>query len=119
GGVYEEEQQVELSAEPGTTIRYTLDGSEPTANSLLYNAPIEVQHYNEIKAIAINEDGLVSETASELIIIAKQTSLVDEDFADEEVSQWAIYHGLNENSSWSVIDGRYAVTEPRGDRAIL
>src|SRR5690606_39942285 len=119
GGVYDEAQQVELTADSDTIIRYTLDGIEPTSTSAAYSSPIDVKQYNEIKAIAINGDGLVSETASELIIIADQTSLVDENFESDDVTQWTTYHGMNQNSSWSVTDGKYEAAEPRGDRAIL
>src|SRR5690606_39457906 len=50
GGVYDEAQQVELTADSDTIIRYTLDGSEPTSTSAAYSSPIEVKQYNENKA---------------------------------------------------------------------
>jgi hypothetical protein len=33
---------VDVDAEPGATIRYTLDGSDPTAQSPLYTAPLTI-----------------------------------------------------------------------------
>lgn len=39
-GFYQEGDCVELSAEKGLSIRYTLDGSEPTEDSPLYTEPI-------------------------------------------------------------------------------
>lgn len=43
GGFYPQAQMVELfAAEPGVEIHYTLDGSEPTLMSPLYNAPIPI-----------------------------------------------------------------------------
>lgn len=40
GGFYEGSAEVELSARDGLAIRYTLDGSEPTEDSLLYTEPL-------------------------------------------------------------------------------
>ena len=41
GGFYDTHQSVELSTfEPGATVRFTLDSSEPTASSAPYQAPI-------------------------------------------------------------------------------
>jgi hypothetical protein len=58
GGSYATTQHVTLSsATPGAAIRYTLDGSTPTATSAAFSAPIEVATSTTIKAIAI-ADGL-------------------------------------------------------------
>jgi hypothetical protein len=43
---------VELSAAPGAEIRYTTDGSEPTASSLLYTEPLHVAAPTTFKARA-------------------------------------------------------------------
>ena len=40
GGFYQGEAEVALSAPEGLTIRYTLDGSEPTAGSPVYEDPL-------------------------------------------------------------------------------
>ncbi|WP_374509515.1 chitobiase/beta-hexosaminidase C-terminal domain-containing protein [Niveibacterium sp.] len=54
GGSYASPQNVALSsATSGATIRYTLDGSTPTASSTLYTGPIGVSSDRTIKAIAI------------------------------------------------------------------
>lgn len=41
-GFYQSAFDLELSSEPGTAIYYTLDGSIPTTDSLLYQSPIRV-----------------------------------------------------------------------------
>lgn len=43
GGVYEDAFTLELSAEPGLIIYYTLDGSDPDQNSKCYTEPIEIR----------------------------------------------------------------------------
>ena len=48
---------------PGVSIRYTTDGTEPdSTSSTLYEAPIEVQPFIDIKTIATKEGWLTSET---------------------------------------------------------
>ncbi|PKN80063.1 MAG: hypothetical protein CVU48_03245 [Candidatus Cloacimonetes bacterium HGW-Cloacimonetes-1] len=52
-GAYATAQNVVLaSTTPGSTIRYTLNGSNPTSTSTLYTAPINVTANTTIKAVA-------------------------------------------------------------------
>ncbi|MGL5001847.1 MAG: chitobiase/beta-hexosaminidase C-terminal domain-containing protein, partial [Casimicrobium sp.] len=46
---------VGLNSQPGTQIRYTLDGTEPGWNSTLYTAPINVTSAVKLRARAFNE----------------------------------------------------------------
>ena len=56
---------IEMACETeGAKIYYTEDGSEPTAESTLYVAPVEVWGTPTIKAVAINEAGDASAVAS-------------------------------------------------------
>ncbi len=52
-----------MSAESGAQIRYTVDGSTPTASSSLYSAPITLTETTTVKAIAI-KDGVSSSVTS-------------------------------------------------------
>ena len=45
------------SALPGETIRYTLDGSEPSANAIPYHSPILLERTTTITAASFNEYG--------------------------------------------------------------
>lgn len=45
-GFYLNDFDLELYSEPGTTIYYTLDGSDPTVDSLIYDGPIHVYNDN-------------------------------------------------------------------------
>jgi hypothetical protein len=53
GGIYSQPQQVSIScATEGAEIRYTLDGSIPPTNSIVYTGPFEVPLGTTVKAIA-------------------------------------------------------------------
>lgn len=68
GGTYKAAQSVTLSAETGTTIYYTTDGSVPTSGSNEYTAAINVSEDMTIKAIA-NKDGEDSEISTATYVI--------------------------------------------------
>lgn len=51
-GTFQDQLTVELTAAPGAEVRYTLDRTEPTANSPLYAAPVVVTATTQIRARA-------------------------------------------------------------------
>ena len=56
GGTYYEPQEVTINcATADATIYYTLDGSDPTVNSMVYDEPILVSENTTIKAFAMKE----------------------------------------------------------------
>ena len=55
--------QVSISADNGAEIRYTTDGTTPTAGSTLYSAPFTLSDTATVQAIAI-KDGQTSSVAS-------------------------------------------------------
>ncbi|MCM1317399.1 MAG: chitobiase/beta-hexosaminidase C-terminal domain-containing protein [Bacteroides sp.] len=63
GGTYTEAQTIEISAESNANIYYTLDNSEPSASSTLYNGAITISETTTIKAIAVR-NGLSSSVAT-------------------------------------------------------
>ncbi|PJI09778.1 MULTISPECIES: chitobiase/beta-hexosaminidase C-terminal domain-containing protein [Clostridium] len=66
GGTYASAQNVSLTASrPGSTIYYTLDGTEPTENSTKYTAPITIDSNTTIKAIAVDAQGNKSDVDTE------------------------------------------------------
>ncbi|MEP7251523.1 MAG: alpha-L-fucosidase [Ginsengibacter sp.] len=59
---------IELSAEPGVSIYYTIDGSTPSSSSSLYNKPFSISKTADVKAIAMEQGALPSDMAEERIV---------------------------------------------------
>ena len=65
GGTFEETQEVAITCETAdASIYYTIDGTDPTAESTLYAAPFTLDATATVKAIAIKENMNNSEIAS-------------------------------------------------------
>ena len=61
-------------ATAGATIRYTLDGSEPTSSSTVYSAPITIDVSTTIKAKAFKSGYVASDTASATYTVAERAA---------------------------------------------
>ncbi|KAH0533724.1 hypothetical protein FGG08_007583, partial [Glutinoglossum americanum] len=59
---------VTIPAPEGNAIHYTLDGSEPTINSLLYEKPFTLNKTSMLKAVAFRSGALPSGTATQRVI---------------------------------------------------
>jgi beta-glucanase (GH16 family) len=57
---------VAMSGAPGTTIYYTIDGSEPTLKSQIYEAPFLVASNLTVKAVAQLGSGRMSDSANQI-----------------------------------------------------
>ena len=69
GGTYGAPVEVSLKvAEPGAEIRYTLDGSTPTATDLKYAQPLKISGPTVVRARAF-KDGLTRSIASQAVFI--------------------------------------------------
>jgi hypothetical protein len=64
-GFYTGSVTVVMTADAGDQIRYTLDGSEPTVNSMLYSNPITLSQTTVVKARAYSADPLVPASFTE------------------------------------------------------
>ena len=74
GGDYTAAQTVTLScATEGATIYYTLDGTDPTAESTAYTGPITIEETTTVKAIAIGTDDSQSTIVSSTYTIIDPT----------------------------------------------
>ncbi|WP_410564016.1 chitobiase/beta-hexosaminidase C-terminal domain-containing protein [Amycolatopsis sp. cmx-4-61] len=73
GGTYSTAQTVTISsATSGATIRYTVDGSTPTASSTLYSGPISVPNSRTVNAIALKSGSTTSPVSSATYTIGTQ-----------------------------------------------
>jgi len=79
GGTYSEAQTVTITCETAdASIYYTLDGSDPTAQSLLYTAPFSLSATSTLRAIAIKGDNSSQISAKVAYVFSKAvTSLAD------------------------------------------
>lgn len=64
GATYTGSQEVTIAQEEGLEIRYTTDGSEPTANSTNYEAAFSVTENVTVKAVAVDANGNLSDVVS-------------------------------------------------------
>ena len=102
GGAYFEVQTVTISC--GTadaTIYYTLDGSDPTPNSLVYSEPIEVAESMTIKAYAVKEgfnDSNIAE--AEYTIILGAVTIFFQDW-EGEMNGWT-FVSVEGNKPWNI-----------------
>lgn len=65
---------VTLNTQGEGEIHYTLDGTEPTAESPKYEAPIHIKENADIKAVSIRPNGSMSRVFSESISFCKSTA---------------------------------------------
>ena len=76
GGRYQTPIEVALSSpSPATELRYTLDGSRPTADSVLYQEPIHLAETAVVRARAFANGLLASPIGTQTYIIGEETQL--------------------------------------------
>lgn len=74
GGRYSGTIQVTLThSKPGAEIRYTVDGSEPSANATLYTSPVPISQTRTLKAKAFLTGFLPGETETQTYFINEHT----------------------------------------------
>ena len=107
--------QMASSALPKSQIFYTLDGSEPTAQSTLYTEPITVTAETTVKAVALAEGYLLSEVTEKVAEIFSQpaTPVIASTYEDgktivtltcdtEGVDIWYNYSGIANDTTKSM-----------------
>lgn len=73
-GVYDDAERLTLTLS-GENVRYTLDGSLPTAESTAYTAPITITETTVLRAASFAEAQLPSETATWSYFLRENSSL--------------------------------------------
>jgi hypothetical protein len=69
GGFYISPTLLTLTSDPGSDIRYTTDGSEPTQSSNLYTGSINIDSTTCIRAVAFMDGYISSEVNSQTLFI--------------------------------------------------
>jgi hypothetical protein len=116
-GTYANTQNVTISSgTSGSTIRYTTDGSDPTAtNGIIYTAPVEISTTATVKAIAYTAGFADSAVASAVITIDNSFALaLDDTFSDGDRtdgsdpldSQWRIMSNVAPTTA-AVVSGAF------------
>lgn len=76
GGRYQTPQKVAISEpSPAAEIYYTLDGSRPTTDSILYQEPIQVSETTVVRARTFVDGLLASPIRTDTYLIGEQTQL--------------------------------------------
>ncbi|HEY0947330.1 MAG TPA: chitobiase/beta-hexosaminidase C-terminal domain-containing protein [Opitutaceae bacterium] len=107
-GTYSTAQLVAISsATSGASIRYTIDGSTPTASAgILYAGPVPVSATTTLKAVAFKSGMTTSAVASATYTINASATLISEAFASSAGS--FVVNG----GTWSVSSGKYVLSNP-------
>lgn len=106
-GSYTTEQKVEINKPAGEAVQiyYTIDGSDPTAQSAKYENPIVLQTNTTLKSIAIDKKGNQSgvKTATYTIAIPQQATTQTTTPAATNADERAQFES-NINGTWKVRD---------------
>ena len=101
-GTYYEEIDVAIScATTGAAIYYTLDGTDPTANSTLYTQPIHVDTAMTIKAIGILANYENSSIASANYVIIEGVEILLSQDWEGEMTGWT-FVTVEGNKPWNI-----------------
>ncbi len=75
GGLYSIGQTVTISCGAGTIIRYTMDGSLPTPESIIYISPISIDTSSVLRVRAFHDNLLPSEIVTHTYVINEFSTL--------------------------------------------
>ncbi len=101
-GTYYEEQSVSIAcATEGATIYYTLDGSDPSENSLVYSAPLDINQTTTIKAIAMKEGYNNSSIAEATYTIQSDVVTIFNQDWEGEMNGWTFVNVEGE-MNWTI-----------------
>jgi uncharacterized repeat protein (TIGR03806 family) len=71
GGNFSNSVTVTMTSEPGATIRYTVDGTVPTPDDLLYEKPFDLTSPTIVRAKAFKPGATKSITAKEIFLLGQ------------------------------------------------
>jgi hypothetical protein len=98
GGLYSSEILVKIFTDLGGTIRYTLNGSEPTMSSSLYTAPLSINQTTIVRARIFKPNQIPGR-------IVTQSYFINEDFETRNLPVVSI--ATNPENFWDPVKGIY------------
>ncbi len=99
-GIYQQSVVVEIdSAGEGTTLTYTLDGSEPTKESNVYTDPLSVRQTTPVRVRAFAPDHLPSDILTGTWLIREEIHLPVLSLVTDPQHLWNRRTGIYENST--------------------
>ena len=106
-GKYSEGFELTLNSEtPGAEIYYTTDGSYPTTESILYNAPIDVEQSMIVWAIAAADGMDPSEKVrNSLVLTTPGDQVLREGFETWLSEDWLVYSVDGNDNNWQQYTG--------------
>lgn len=102
-GTYYEAQNVTINCSTeGATIYYTLDGSDPTTESSVYSAPIEISESTIVKAMAVKADYENSAIATASYIIQLGVAVIFDQDWEGEMNGWTFVDVEGPLATWNI-----------------
>lgn len=78
----------------GLIIRYTVDCSEPSLSSPIYEVPIQIKKTTIVRAKCFDENGFPSPTVTQSFIVQRKTSLPIMSLVTDPINLWDDYVGI-------------------------
>lgn len=116
-GFYSGSIAVAITAAPGTSIRYTLNGAEPTATSMLYSNPISINQTTVVKAKVFGTDpnNLPSFTEANTYFIDVNHSLTVLSIAGSDLQQLLSGTQFDPRGSFEYFENGELIDEAYGE----
>ena len=106
---------------PGSSVYYTLDGSDPTVDGQAYTAPLEVTETTVLRAVALDEGVPVSTVTTATYLVGESTSLPVISLVTNPAHLWDRATGIYTNTQERGRSWERPVTvewlSPEGERA--
>ncbi len=94
GGLYNQPFELAISSPEGAEIRYTIDCTEPTRESILYQDPVQIVQTVVVRAKAFSQDGLESKTITASYFFGIEHSLPVVSLVADPVDLWSDKRGI-------------------------
>ncbi len=111
GGFFPGPVAVELQAPvPGSTMYYTLDGTDPTIGGQAYTAPVVIEQTTVLRAVALDKDVPVSAVTTATYLVGESTGLPVVSLVTDPAHLWGESTGIYTNAEQRGRDWERPVT---------